>query len=73
MGGEVLGDGTVVLLGNDGVILTSKDHGKNFRLQKHPENKSLIAAIPVENGKLLTFGEPGAPRFRITFDAKQPD
>ena len=68
MGGEVLANDSVVLLGGEGIILVSRDSAKAFTRLKHPENKTLIAAVAVGENKILAFGEPGALKARISLN-----
>jgi photosystem II stability/assembly factor-like uncharacterized protein len=64
-------NGSVVLLGGDGIILVSRDSAKTFTRRKHPENKALIAAVAVESNKILVFGEPGALKIAVSLDPAQ--
>ena len=68
MGGKVLANGVVVLLGGDGVILVSRDSARTFTRLKHPQNKTLIAAAPIGENRIIAFGEPGAFRSEILLD-----
>lgn len=65
-------DGTVVLAGQGGVILVSRDQGKSFSLRTHASGKAMAAVLPAEKGKddLLLFGESGVSNFNIGVAAK---
>jgi len=65
MAGLQSADGTVILVGHGGIVLVSRDQGKSFSKQQHPDGKALSAALPLADGGLLLLGEMGATRFDL--------
>ena len=61
MGGRVLGDGTVVLAGQDGVMLTSTDQAHSFSLQQQPGNAAFATVLAGKHAWWLV-GERGITR-----------
>ncbi len=61
MGGRVLNDGTVVLVGHDGVMLTSTDQARTFHLQQQPGNAAFSAVLAGKRSWWLA-GERGITR-----------
>ncbi len=59
MDGVVIGSKSVVMVGNSGVILTSKDGGLNFSMQITPSRESILAIERLANGKLILVGQGG--------------
>lgn len=53
-GHTILADGTVVIVGQGGVVLVSHDQGANFAIAQQNKGANLTAAIPLKNGQLLT-------------------
>ena len=61
LGGTVLPNGDIVLIGTNGKILRSSGGMTNLSHVKNPVGLSLADAIPINNGKqLLMVGEAGA-------------
>ncbi len=58
MGGTVLDDGRVLLVGNVGLIAVSEDNGKTLHLRWEPENGGMSRVMEVD-GRLLTVGVNG--------------
>ena len=61
MGGRVLNDGTVVVVGHDGVVLTSSDQAHTFTLHQQPGNAAFSTLLASEHQWWL-FGERGVTR-----------
>lgn len=59
MDGVVVGKNGVILVGNSGVILTSKDDGINFSMQITPSREAILAIESLPNGKLIMVGQGG--------------
>lgn len=57
--GAVLDDGTIVLVGNSGILLTSHDGGSSLSLRYTSERASLSAVLPRRGGGVLTAGADG--------------
>jgi photosystem II stability/assembly factor-like uncharacterized protein len=55
----VRADGTVVLVGLGGAVLTSSDGGRTFSAAIEPDRRGIAAAAEGVNGTLLLFGETG--------------
>jgi len=62
-GGRVTTRGEVLLVGNDGVILVSRDGGKTFSERRARDRKAIAAVLPLGESELLLFGESGLTRF----------
>lgn len=58
-GGAVLADGTVVLVGQDGAVLVSRDRGRSFMRAKNTTRQAFAAAAGAD-GTLVLVGEGGA-------------
>ena len=50
-------------MGNDGVILVSRDGGKTFSERRARDRKAIAAVLPLGESELLLFGESGLTRF----------
>lgn len=61
MGGRVLNDGSVVLVGHDGVMLISTDQARTFRLHQQPGNASFSTVLAGKRSWWLV-GERGITR-----------
>ena len=61
MGGRVLADGRVVVVGNDGVILISTDRARTFKVYHQPGNPALATMLAGQQRWWL-FGERGVMR-----------
>jgi photosystem II stability/assembly factor-like uncharacterized protein len=57
--GAVLEDGTIVLVGNSGVMLTSHDGGSSMSLRYTPARESLSAVLARQAGGVITAGAAG--------------
>jgi photosystem II stability/assembly factor-like uncharacterized protein len=57
--GQRLADGTVVITGLGGTILTSSDGGQTFELHQQANRRGISAAVETGNGSLLMVGEFG--------------
>lgn len=58
MGGAVLDDGRVLLVGNVGLLAVSEDNGQTLHLRWEPENGGMSRVMEVD-GRLLTVGIRG--------------
>lgn len=58
-GATRLDDGTLVLVGNSGTVLRSKDDGKTFSLFNRPDRLSLSAVTGGAGGTLVVAGQGG--------------
>lgn len=63
MSGRVLADGMVVVVGNDGIILTSSDHARSFKVYRQPGSPALATLLASKQHWWL-FGERGVMRVR---------
>ncbi|HVL02485.1 MAG TPA: YCF48-related protein [Dongiaceae bacterium] len=59
MGGVRLSDKDIVLVGNSGVILTSKDGGLIYTLQITKDRQTILGIAKTASGKLLMVGQGG--------------
>lgn len=59
MDGVVVNANGVILVGNSGVILTSKDGGANFSMQITKSREAILAIERLSNGKLIMVGQGG--------------
>ena len=57
--GAVAADGRVILVGNNGLILTSTNSGQSFRGQFRDDRDDVLAVVPVNAEQLILFGEHG--------------
>ena len=62
MGGTLLPDGGVLLVGRDGTLLESRDRGSSFTARHVPDSKALAAALSLPSGVRVVVGEGGATR-----------
>jgi photosystem II stability/assembly factor-like uncharacterized protein len=62
MGGALLPDGGVLLVGREGVLLESRDRGGSFTARKTADGKALAAAVALPSGARVVVGEGGAAR-----------
>ncbi len=66
MGGTVLRSGIIVLAGQDGNFLLSRDHGISFTVWHPAEATGAIADLTEANdGNVIVIGENGAVRLKI--------
>lgn len=65
MSGVILGKSGVVLVGNSGVILSSRNSGNDFKAEVTKERKALLAVEKLSDGKLIMVGQGGV-RFEST-------
>ena len=61
MGGRILADGRVIVVGNDGVILVSNDRARTFKVYHQPGNPALATMLAGPQRWWL-FGERGVMR-----------
>ncbi len=59
MDGVLLGDKGSILVGNSGVVLTSKDGGANYTMQITKSREAILAVETLPNGKLIMVGQGG--------------
>jgi photosystem II stability/assembly factor-like uncharacterized protein len=57
-GGALLADGAVVLVGNDGTVLVSRDRGRHFSRYRHDVHHA-FAAVAATASTLVVVGERG--------------
>ena len=57
-GGAVLADRSVVLVGNDGTVLVSRDGGRRLAL-RHQGLRQTFAAVTASGASLVLVGERG--------------
>lgn len=57
--GEVLPDGSIVIVGNSGVLLTSEDQGKSFERYIRKDRDSLVGITQAAQKHLLSVGRGG--------------
>lgn len=62
MGGRVLTDGTIIVVGEDGVVLSSRDQGRSFGLHPQPGNAAYSTVLGSAQSGWL-FGERGVTRW----------
>ncbi|MBD9417458.1 hypothetical protein IB234_23080 [Pseudomonas sp. PDM16] len=56
---SLLKDGTVVIVGHGGSVLTSKDSGRSFNVVNRPDRASLAGATEDAAGNLILVGQGG--------------
>ena len=61
MGGRILADGTVMVVGQDGVVLTSSDQARTFTLHHQPGNAA-YSTLLARGHQWWLFGERGVTR-----------
>ncbi len=59
MAGVVLDSRNLILVGNSGTILISKDGGKTFSLKTTKDRQAIVGVGKTANGKLLMVGQGG--------------
>lgn len=57
--GELLADGSIVVVGHGGTVLKSTDDGRTFSLVNRADRVSLSGAATTDNGKLILVGQGG--------------
>lgn len=62
MGGRAVDAGAVVLVGQNGTALLSRDGGQTFAMHRDAGGAAFATALPAANGDLLAFGERGVTR-----------
>lgn len=62
--GAMLNDGTTVLVGNSGVLLTSRDKGSSVSLRYTSERSTLAAVLALGDKGVLVAGVDGLDRIR---------
>src|SRR5690606_30743896 len=58
-GGSLLADGSVVVVGNGGVVLKSDDDGQSFSVAGRPDRLSLAGVTANAQGNLVLVGQGG--------------
>ena len=58
-GGSLLKDGTLVIVGHGGSVLTSKDSGRTFTVINRRDRASLASAVADASGNLILVGQGG--------------
>lgn len=62
--GAMLNDGSIVLVGNSGVLLTSRDNGASLSLRYTDDRNTLSAVLPLGDQGVLVAGVEGLDRIR---------
>ncbi len=62
MGGTLLPDDGVLLVGREGMLLESRDRGRSFTARKTANGEALAAALSLPSGVRVLVGEGGAMR-----------
>lgn len=57
--GSAFKDGTIMLVGNNGVVLKSYDSGRNFSTTVRKDRSSLVAITESMNGRIVLVGQDG--------------
>ncbi|KAF1053416.1 MAG: Ycf48-like protein [Stenotrophomonas maltophilia] len=57
--GSLLADGTLVVVGNGGSVLESRDNGQNFTIYNRPDRLALSGVGATADGKLVLVGQGG--------------
>jgi photosystem II stability/assembly factor-like uncharacterized protein len=65
LAGQVMIDGTVIIVGMDGVVLISHDDGENFRLHPQADRKGITGVLDAGAGNLVLVGETGVRRVSL--------
>jgi photosystem II stability/assembly factor-like uncharacterized protein len=71
IGGTVLGDGTVVLVGLEGAVTTGAPGSKRLVRARAPDHTDLAAAVPLTGDRLLTVGRNGVHELHLS-ELKEP-
>ena len=58
-GASLLGDGSLVLVGNGGTVLRSTDDGQTFSVFNRPDRIALSSVVGTSDGKLVLAGQGG--------------
>lgn len=58
-GSALLDDGSIVIVGNGGVVLKSTDNGQSFSIVGRPDRLSLSSAVANAQGNLILVGQGG--------------
>jgi len=58
-GATRLPDGTIVVVGLGGAVLTSRDGAESFSVATQPDRRGIAAVAEGGDGTLLLFGETG--------------
>lgn len=64
-GGRVLGDGRVVLVGQNGVVLVSEDEGRSFVRVERVDRRTRAALAEAGADEVVLVGEEGADRLPL--------
>ncbi|MBV1921039.1 MAG: hypothetical protein KUG73_10180, partial [Pseudomonadales bacterium] len=59
MAGTLYGDRGVILVGNGGVMMFSKDDGNSFTKQVTDDRKSIAGIVKTDENKLILVGQGG--------------
>lgn len=62
MGGTLLPEGGVLLVGREGTLLESRDRGSSFTARRTADGKALAAVVRLPSGVRVLVGEGGATR-----------
>ncbi|MDP2228093.1 MAG: hypothetical protein Q8J78_11525, partial [Moraxellaceae bacterium] len=54
-----LASGHIIAVGNAGVLLNARDAGLNFIPEARSDRQSIMAALPLVSGGVVTVGEGG--------------
>ena len=57
--GNLLADGSIVVVGHGGTVLKSTDNGRSFSLINRPDRLSLAGVTALDNGNLILVGQGG--------------
>ncbi|NQD93870.1 hypothetical protein HP532_14555 [Pseudomonas sp. CrR25] len=57
--GNLLADGSIVVVGHGGTVLKSTDHGRSFSLINRLDRLSLAGVTALDNGNLILVGQGG--------------
>jgi len=63
----MLSDGTVVVTGNEGIYLISKDGGNSFKIKSLVDRKSIASIIATKDGGAVLVGEMGIRKLSKSF------
>ncbi len=57
--GKAFKDGTIMLVGNNGVVLKSYDSGRNFSATVRKDRSSLVGVTESDDGRIVLVGQDG--------------
>jgi photosystem II stability/assembly factor-like uncharacterized protein len=64
-GGAVLKDGTIVIVGNEGVMLVSKTGGHSFMEKNLDDRKAISDVVPTQDGGAMLVGDMGVRKLSL--------